>query len=139
MITMRNTTLNSEDMVVSNFACALLPVPKQTLVEWTSVGRATTASVNLSKYAIKDGNQLTFQVRATDPAGNVGKGSKSTPIVVDTTAPVPGAFTRISVIGVSDGKEQSLHTGNGACLSHERWIIFALLTCAVTRIRLTLG
>ena len=95
-------------------------MPIQTLVKWTSVGRATTASVNLTDYVINNGNQLTFQVRATDPAGNVGKSSKSTPIVVDTTAPTPGRFTQISVIGVNDGKNRSLHTGNGVFLPHKR-------------------
>ena len=85
----------------------------QTLVKWISVGRATTTVVKLADYGVGNGNQLTFEVRAIDPAGNVGQSSKATPIVVDTTPPVPGTFTQISVTGVNNGKTQSLHTGNG--------------------------
>ena len=92
----------------------------QTLVDWISVGRATTTTVNLTDYGITNGNQLQFGIRATDPAGNVGKNLKATPIVVDTTAPVPGKFTQVTVTSVKDDKAQILHTGNGLCISWGR-------------------
>ena len=79
------------------------------------MGRATTTTVNLTQYDIKNGNQLRFEVRATDPAGNVGKSAKATPIVVDSTAPVPSRFTQISLTGVNDGKLQIIHAGKGGC------------------------
>ena len=100
-----------------SFTCVFLPVPMQTVVAWVSAGRATTTVVNMSQYEIGNGNHLTFEVRAIDPAGNVGQSSKATPIVVDTTPPVPGTFTNISVTGVKDGKTQTLHSGNGLCIS----------------------
>ena len=85
----------------------------QTLIDWASVGRTTTTEVPLSAYAIKNGNQLSFAVRATDLAGNTGKSSTANPIVVDTTPPLPGRFTDITLTGINDGKKQRLLNGGG--------------------------
>ena len=87
------------------------------------MGRATTTVVNLTQYDVKNGNQLTFEVRATDPAGNVGKSAKATPIVVDTTAPVPSRFTQISLTGVNDGKLHIIHAGKGVCALFGKGIV----------------
>lgn len=84
----------------------------QTLVKWVSVGRVTTTSVNLKNYGIKDGDELGFEVRATDLVDNTGKSVKSASILVDTTAPTPGKFTNITVTGVNDGKTQQLMSGS---------------------------